>query len=93
MPCLLVILSIFFPRFVLLCIWLFTHAFSRAYQTWIWPVLGFFLMPFTTLTYLGAMEYNNHAVSGGWTVLMIVAIIADIGSSPKASSGSKQYLL
>mgnify|MGYP000998706464 CR=1 FL=1 len=79
MPCLFIILGLFFPRFIMLLIWLFSNAFSKAYDTTIWPLLGFIFMPFTTLAYLGAMIYNGHSVSGGWFLVVIIAVLFDLG--------------
>jgi hypothetical protein len=35
-------------------------------------------MPYTTLAYMGAM-LNAHSVTGGWLVVLIVAIMVDLG--------------
>ncbi len=79
MPCLLALISYFFPRFVMVLIALFTHWFSAAFETVLWPLLGFLFMPYTTLAYMAAMLNNNHAVSGGWLALVIVAALVDVG--------------
>jgi hypothetical protein len=77
MPCLLVIVTFFFPRLAMLLIFFTTRWFSSAYQTALWPVLGFFFMPYTTLAYMAAMLRNDHTVSGGWLALVIVAALID----------------
>lgn len=79
MGCLLIIFSIFTPRIVLAIIFLFTQWFSLAYQSLIWPLLGFIFMPYTTLAYMLAMINNNHVISGGWLVVVIIAVIIDLG--------------
>jgi hypothetical protein len=58
---------------------IFTNWFSAAFNTVLWPLLGFVFMPYTTLAYMAAMLNNNHAVSGGWLVLVIVAVLVDLG--------------
>ena len=73
MPCLLVLIAVVLPRFTMFFIWLTTDWFNRAYQSVIWPLLGFWLMPFTTLTYMAAMFNNDHQLTGGWLVLFIFA--------------------
>jgi len=60
-------------------IFLFTNWFSQAYSTVIWPILGFIFMPYTTLAYLAAMLNNNHQITGGWIVLIVVAVFIDFG--------------
>lgn len=81
MGCLIISILLFGPRLVLLYAAIATDWFSRAYETTIWPLLGFFFMPWTTLAYMVAMLNNDHHISGGWMLLMFVAIIADLGSN------------
>ena len=85
--CCLVMLMLMSPRLVLIALWMFTDYFD-VFQTWYWPLLGIFFMPFTTLTYMGAM-WNNGGVSGWWLVLLILAVIMDWGSNGSAANGSK----
>ena len=80
MPCLLVAVALFAPRLVLFFIWALTNCISYAYQSVVWPVLGFLFAPYTTLAYMAAMCNNDHQLTGGWIVLLIFAILADIGS-------------
>ena len=78
MPCLLGCLALGFPRIIILLIAVFSDYFSRAYQTALWPVLGFFFMPLTTLAYAWAM--NSHgSVSGGYVVVVVLAALLDLG--------------
>jgi hypothetical protein len=85
MPCILVALAVFVPRVVMFFIWLLTTWFGQAFETVIWPLLGFFFMPYTTLAYMGAMLNNAHQVSGGWLVLLIVAVVLDLSSHGSAA--------
>jgi hypothetical protein len=89
MGCLLPIVAIFVPRLVMVFIFLLTNWFASAYQTVIWPLLGFIFMPYTTLAYMAAMLNNNHNLSGGWIVLVIVAAFFDLGGQGK--SGTTVY--
>jgi hypothetical protein len=81
MPCLLVLIGIFFPRLVIALLFLFTTWLSEAYAgvANIWPVLGFLFMPFTTLAYALAM-HGAGAVEGLYLILLIVAVLMDIGA-------------
>jgi hypothetical protein len=81
MPCLLIIVALILPRVTLFFIWLATDWFGKAYETAIWPLLGFFIMPYTTLAYMAAMLNNNHQVSGWWLALIIVAALIDLGGN------------
>jgi len=69
----------------MLFIFLLTNWFASAYQTVIWPLLGFIFMPYTTLAYMAAMLNNNHNLSGGWIVLVIVAVFVDLGGQGKSA--------
>ena len=80
MPCLIPIIAVFFPRLMLILIAFFTHWFQAAFNTLLWPILGFLFMPYTTLAYMAAMLNNNHTVSGGWLVLVIIAVFFDLGT-------------
>jgi hypothetical protein len=79
MPCLLLIFAVFFPRVVMIAIAIFTTWFQAAFNTLLWPILGFLFMPYTTLAYMGAMIRNHHTVDGGWLVLLVVAVFVDLG--------------
>jgi hypothetical protein len=79
MPCLLGVLAFFTPRIVLALLWLFGGGYlGRAYQTVIWPVLGFLVMPLTTLAYAFGMN-SNGSVSGFYLVLVVIAVLVDLG--------------
>jgi len=81
MGCVLALLGLLMPRLVILVLAVFTEYISMAYETTIWPLLGWFFMPFTTLAYMVAMINNDHQVTGGWIVLMIVAVLMDLGGN------------
>ena len=52
---------------------------ARAYQTFLWPLLGFIFMPYTTLAY--ALAKNEHgSVSGIYLVIVIIAVLVDLGA-------------
>jgi hypothetical protein len=78
MPCLVVLLAFFFPRVVIAVLALFTHYMSSAYHTLLWPLLGFFFLPYTTLAYAWAI--NSHgSVDGLHLVVVIIAVLVDLG--------------
>jgi len=80
MPCLLAGVAFFFPRLVIVLLVIFGDYIGRAYDTVIWPLLGFFLMPYTTLAYALAMNSNDRSVSGLYLVLVVIAVLLDLGS-------------
>lgn len=79
MPCLLGCLAISAPRFALLLVWLFSDYLGQAYETKIWPFLGFFFLPLTTLAYAFAIHQGGGHLTGlGWAIV-ITAVIVDLG--------------
>jgi hypothetical protein len=85
MGCLLPIIAIFVPRVVMVFIFLLTNWFTQAYQTVIWPLLGFLFMPYTTLAYMAAMLNNHNELSGAWIVLVVIAVFFDLGGQGHSS--------
>ena len=67
------------PRAALIVLRLATTYPDMAFEGWFWPLLGFFFMPWTTLTYMGAMV-NAGGIEGYWIALFILAIIFDLGA-------------
>jgi hypothetical protein len=81
MGCLLALLALITPRVIIIILFLFTGYLHAGYAgvPVIWPILGFFFLPLTTLAY--AFAINTHgSVSDLYLVLVIVAILIDIGS-------------
>ena len=48
MGCLLAPLALISPRPVLVLLWILSNVLSRAFDSWIIPLLGFFVLPWTT---------------------------------------------
>lgn len=84
--CLIVLVSILFPRLSMIVIAIITNWFSEAYETVMWPIIGWFLMPFTTLAYMATMLNNNHEISGSWFFLICAAVFLDISFASSSSS-------
>ncbi len=78
MPFLVGCLAIATPRFAILLVVLFSGYIGRAYETILWPLLGFFFMPLTTLSYAFAIN-NNGSVDGMHLVLVVVTVLLDLG--------------
>ena len=78
MPCLIGCLALATPRLAIVLVVIFSDFIGRGYQTTIWPLLGFFFMPLTTLAY--AWVINTHgSVAGPYLVLVVVAVLMDLG--------------
>jgi hypothetical protein len=82
MGCLIVILSLVTPRFVVVVLWLFTNYLATAYGSWFWPTLGFFVAPTTTIAYAVARNDLSTATGGitaAGTLVIVVGVLIDIG--------------
>jgi hypothetical protein len=79
MPCLIGCLALCMPRLVLFLVWLFSNYLNEAYQTILWPVLGFLFMPLTTLAYAWARHQGDGSVSGIGLVVVVIAVLIDLG--------------
>lgn len=78
MGCLAGLLVLAAPRFVMIVLWLFTSYLSRAYDGWILPLIGFFILPTTTLAYAIAENQTGGLRSWG-LILVIFAVLLDVG--------------
>ena len=73
MPCLVVLLAFISPRLALFAIFLFSDLLSRAFDSWFVPLLGFFLLPWTTLAYAVMWSTSSNQVSGFEWFIVILA--------------------
>jgi hypothetical protein len=81
MPCLVVLLALISPRLALIAVWIFTNLLSRAFDSWILPVLGFFLLPWTTIAYVAFWDWGpGVGVEGFEWVFVGLAFVLDVGS-------------
>ncbi len=76
--CLIGCLALVTPRFAIILVFVFSNYLGRAYETVLWPVLGFFFMPTTTLAYAWAIN-SNATVTGWYLVVVVVAVLIDLG--------------
>lgn len=79
MPCFVAFLALFFPRIAIILVWLFSTYLQTANQTVIWPVIGFFFMPLTTLAYAFAWHQGGGSIQGFGLIVLIIAILMDVG--------------
>lgn len=78
MCCVLALLAFVGPRLVLFLMWLFTNYLSRAFDGFLLPLLGFLLLPWTTIAW--AIAQNEFGGTSGIGLLVIViGFLADIG--------------
>jgi hypothetical protein len=61
-------------------LWLFSDLLGDAYESWVLPFLGFFLLPWTTLTYAAMWAVGSNEVSGFEWFIVVLAFFLDLGS-------------
>ena len=81
MGCVLALLALISPRLVLFLLWLFDDILSRAYDSWIIPLIGFFVLPWTTLSYVAFWDWGSgrHVTGVEW-IFVAFAFVLDLGS-------------
>lgn len=84
MPCLIGCLALATPRFAIILVVIFSDYIGQAYQTTLWPLLGFIFMPLTTLAYAWAI-HSNGSVEGWYLAVVVLAVLLDLGSAGGSS--------
>jgi hypothetical protein len=81
MGCFLALLALISPRLVLFLLAIFSNLLSDAFGSWIVPFLGFFLLPWTTLTYAAFWDWGpgRHVTGFEW-FFVILAFLIDLGA-------------
>jgi len=94
MPCLIGCLALFFPRLALFLLWfLGGNYLGRAYEHWIFPLLGFFFLPLTTLAFAFGMNTLGSPTEMeplGW-LLVPLALAADLGLIGRGAQDARAY--
>ena len=78
--CFVVLLAVLSPRLALVALALFSDILSRAYDSWIVPLIGFFVLPWTTLAYAGMWSAGTNHVYGFEWFIVVLAFVVDLGS-------------
>jgi hypothetical protein len=80
MACLVALLALISPRLALFAIFLFSDLLSRAFDSWLLPLIGFFILPWTTLAYAGMWDLGTHEVRGFEWFVVVLAFLVDLGA-------------
>ena len=78
------------PRVAAIIIAIFTNWFSLAYSTVIWPILGWFFAPLTTLAYMWASIQTGGNITFGWGLMIAFAVLVDIGAASASANAKKE---
>ncbi len=74
MPLIFAVLALFVPRVIMLLLWLLTNWFQGVYATVLWPVLGFVIMPTTTLWYSAVQNWFH----GEWGLIPVIGLVFSV---------------
>ena len=85
MGCFVALFALISPRLALFAIFIFSDLLSDAFDSWVLPLLGFFLLPWTTLAYIVMWQVGPRGVDGFDWLIVIFAFVVDIMSYAKSS--------
>ena len=80
MGCFLVLFALISPRLALFFVWLFSDDLSRAFDNWLVPLVGFFILPWTTLAYTLLWVTGTPGVHGFEVFVVVFAFLVDVAS-------------
>jgi hypothetical protein len=78
MPCLLALGGLALPRTVIVILVIFTDYIGRAFDSFLWPLIGFFVAPTTTLAWAWAHNTRGE-VAGVHALIVVLAALVDLG--------------
>lgn len=90
MPLIIGCFALAMPRVALVLVWLFSSLLQTSYSTILWPILGLIFAPLTTLAYAFAVQQSGGHVAGFWLVLVIFAVLVDLGLLRTGSAKKKK---
>jgi hypothetical protein len=85
MGCFVALFALISPRLALFFVLVFSDWVGRAFDGWILPVLGFFLLPWTTLAYIVMWNVGSRGVEGFEALIVVFAFIVDVMSYANSS--------
>jgi hypothetical protein len=80
MPCLAAVLALISPRLAIIAVWLFSDILSRSFDSWFIPLIGFFLLPWSTLAYAIMWDVGTNEVAGFELLVVALAFLTDLAS-------------
>ena len=92
MGCLIALAALLSARLALVIVWISSNLLSRAFDSWALPLIGFFVLPWTTLAYALLWDSGHQVVGIEW-FFVALAFVIDLGSygaGQRARSGRAQ---
>lgn len=88
---LLVLFGLTLPRLTLLFICCLTNWMGQVYADVFWPIVGWFLAPYTTLSYV-AVILSHGSIRGVWIILLVFAILLDVWHFQRVSMETSLFI-
>ena len=80
MGCFVLLFALISPRLALVATWLFSDILSRSFDgSWVLPLIGFFILPWTTLAWAW-MWRSGHTVESWEWIVVALAVLLDLGA-------------
>ncbi len=79
MCCFVLLVGLLGPRVAIIAMWLFGNRVDLAFDSWLWPLLGLLVAPWTTLMYLLVWSPGG-GVSGGEWILVGIGVALDVAT-------------
>ena len=80
MPCLTALFALLSPRLAIIFVAIFSDILTRAFDSWFVPFIGFFILPWTTLSYAVMWDVGTRDVTGFEWFVVGFAFLLDLGS-------------
>ena len=91
MGCLFVLIAMLSPRLGIIILWAFTDYVGRAFEAWIWPLLGLILLPWTTLIYILVAAPVGGITFWGW-LMVALGLLLDISNHAQSYANREQAM-
>jgi hypothetical protein len=88
MCCLLLLATGLGPRIALGAWWIFGDKVDLAFDTWVWPLLGLLLLPWTTIFYV-LMWSAVGGVSGAEWLIVALGVVLDVATYSSRSAQAR----
>jgi len=79
-PCFAALLAFISPRLAIIFVAIFSDLLTRAFDSWVLPFIGFFILPWTTLAYAVMWDIGTREVTGFEWFVVVLAFLLDLGS-------------
>lgn len=89
MGCLVLLFALLSPRLALIATAIFTDVLSRALGGWLVPLIGFLVLPWTTLAFAWMWDSGREVRGLEW-FLVGFAFLVDLGSHSKGRGSARR---